>query len=248
MHSEYESAIQYVNAATGLGEVNGIDFGSIAKQAPAALPGPGTANSPPVFDHLLRAGGKRRFDILMSLLLLLLAGPLMLTVMLAIWMSSFGREPVFYRQVRVGQNGKRINMLKFRSMRVDAERDGIRMASENDPRVTRIGRWIRRTRIDELPQLINVLRGEMSLVGPRPERPEFIAQYASEIEGYALRHLVKPGITGLAQVRYRYGESLEDAAIKLYYDIDYIRNSSLVRDVAILLQTVPVILMGDGAR
>jgi exopolysaccharide biosynthesis polyprenyl glycosylphosphotransferase len=246
--TDYNAILQRVGVATSAGEVDGHDYAVTGRTAPATRHGDSPSSSLSIVHVLLRADGKRRFDILMSLMLLLLTGPLMLTVMLAIWMSSLGREPVFYRQTRVGLNGERIDMLKFRSMRVDAERDGIRMAAENDPRVTRIGRWIRKTRIDELPQLINVLRGEMSLVGPRPERPEYVAQYAREIEGYALRHLVKPGITGLAQVRFRYGESLEDAAIKLYYDIDYIRYGSLLRDVIILLQTVPVILMGDGAR
>ena len=239
--TEYKPLFPQSEALSG--EV-GVDVGN--ETNPAHLLG--TPLWLTITNDLQHAGGKRRFDILMSLLLLLLTGPLMLFVISILWLSSLGRAPVFYRQQRVGLNGSIITLLKFRSMRVDAERDGVRMAALNDPRVTLIGRWIRRTRIDELPQLLNVLRGEMSLVGPRPERPEFVAQYADELDGYSLRHLVKPGITGWAQVKYGYGENLRDAAVKLYYDIDYIRNSSLLRDVVILLLTVPVVLMGKGAR
>lgn len=201
-----------------------------------------------VWGEWLHTSGKRRFDIIVSLLLLVLASPVMLTVMLAIWLGSLGQHPVIYRQVRVGLNGRRFSLLKFRSMRVDAERDGIRMAVVNDPRITRIGKLIRKTRIDELPQLLNVLRGDMSLVGPRPERPEFVAQYAGEIEGYALRHLVKPGITGMAQVRHGYAEGLEGAVLKLYHDLDYIRRCSMRTDFVILLRTFPVVMTGWGAR
>jgi lipopolysaccharide/colanic/teichoic acid biosynthesis glycosyltransferase len=122
------------------------------------------------------------------------------------------------------------------------------MATRNDPRVTCLGRILRRSRIDELPQLINILRGDMSLIGPRPERPEFVAEYARQIEGYSLRHLVKPGITGLAQVRFGYAESLEETVVKFYYDIDYMRNRSIWTDLKILLQTLPVVFTGWGAR
>ncbi|MCU7845427.1 MAG: exopolysaccharide biosynthesis polyprenyl glycosylphosphotransferase [Candidatus Thiodiazotropha sp. (ex Monitilora ramsayi)] len=200
------------------------------------------------WNNFLRGGAKRRFDIIMSLLILLPALPVMLLVMMAIWLSTFGREPVFYRQQRVGLNGASIDMIKFRSMRVDAEAGGVRTAALHDRRVTRIGRFIRKSRIDELPQLFNVLRGEMSLVGPRPERPEFVMRYDRQIEGYTLRHSVKPGITGWAQVSCGYGETLEDAVIKLFYDLNYIRKGCLRLDLAILLQTIPVVLTGRGAR
>ncbi|MBT3046994.1 MAG: exopolysaccharide biosynthesis polyprenyl glycosylphosphotransferase [gamma proteobacterium symbiont of Ctena orbiculata] len=192
--------------------------------------------------------GKRQFDIIMGLLILLIASPVMLGTMALIWLSSLGRDPVFYRQLRVGLKGKEFYVLKFRSMRVDAEKSGPQMASVNDSRVTAIGRFIRSTRIDELPQLFNVLKGEMSLVGPRPERPEFVSSFQKQIDGYALRHQVKPGITGWAQVRYPYGETVEDAANKLYYDLNYIRRNSLWQDILIILQTIPVVLTGHGAR
>ncbi|MCU7920423.1 MAG: sugar transferase [Candidatus Thiodiazotropha sp. (ex Epidulcina cf. delphinae)] len=208
-----------------------------------------------IFNHLtpprreaLQGGGKRQLDVVISLLILIAASPIMLGVMLLIWLSSFGRDPVFYHQVRVGLNGKHFSVLKFRSMRTDAEKSGARMAARNDTRVTRIGRFIRSTRIDELPQLFNVLRGEMSLVGPRPERPEFVSEFERRIKGYSLRHQVKPGITGWAQVRYPYGETVEDAANKLYYDLSYIRRNSLLLDIVILFQTIPVVLTGHGAR
>ncbi|MCU7810879.1 MAG: sugar transferase [Candidatus Thiodiazotropha sp. (ex Notomyrtea botanica)] len=200
------------------------------------------------WDNLLRVGAKRHFDIVMSLLILLLSLPVMLLVMLAIWLSTFGREPVFFHQQRIGLNGVSIDIIKFRSMRVDAEAQGVRTAARCDSRVTYIGRFIRKSRIDELPQLLNVLWGEMSLVGPRPERPEFVSQYDRQIEGYALRHSVKPGITGWAQVSYGYGETLEDAAVKLFYDLSYIRKGCLRLDLAILLWTIPVVLTGRGAR
>ncbi|MET0027721.1 MAG: exopolysaccharide biosynthesis polyprenyl glycosylphosphotransferase [Candidatus Thiodiazotropha sp.] len=191
---------------------------------------------------------KRQLDIVVSLLLLVLTSPVMLTTALLIWLSSYGRDPVFYRQLRVGYEGLEFYVLKFRSMRTDAEKDGARMAARNDDRVTRIGRFIRKTRIDELPQLFNVLKGDMSLVGPRPERPEFVSKFQSQIEGYAYRHQVRPGITGLAQVSYPYGDSVEDAANKLYYDLTYVRKNSIVFDLLILLRTIPVVLTGHGAR
>jgi exopolysaccharide biosynthesis polyprenyl glycosylphosphotransferase len=208
-----------------------------------------------MFNHLVvsersnhEISGKRVFDIVMSLLILILTSPIMLSTMALIWLSTLGRDPVFYRQVRVGYKGREFYVLKFRSMRVDAEKSGPRMASVNDARVTGIGRFIRSTRIDELPQLLNVLKGDMSLVGPRPERPEFVSSFQQEISGYALRHQVKPGITGWAQVRYPYGETVEDAANKLYFDLSYIRRKSLWLDILILFQTIPVVLTGHGAR
>ena len=196
----------------------------------------------------LGSDAKRRFDIVMSLLLLIPALPVMLLVMLAIWLSTFGREPVFYHQRRVGLNSEIFTLKKFRSMQANAEAHGPKTTAENDRRITRIGRFIRRSRIDELPQLFQVLYGEMSLVGPRPERPEFVAHFSQQIEGYALRHKVKPGVTGLAQVNYGYGETIEDATFKLLYDLSYIRQGCVRLDLMILLRTIPVVLTGSKAR
>ncbi|MEJ2622715.1 MAG: exopolysaccharide biosynthesis polyprenyl glycosylphosphotransferase [Candidatus Thiodiazotropha sp.] len=192
--------------------------------------------------------GKRQFDILLASLILLLASPVMLATATLIWLSTLGRDPVFYRQLRVGLKGREFYVWKFRSMRTDAERNGAQMASKNDSRVTRIGRFIRKTRIDELPQLLNVFMGDMSVVGPRPERPEFVSKFQCKIRGYSLRHQVKPGITGWAQVKYPYGETVEDAAHKLYYDLTYVRKNSVLFDLKVLLCTIPIILTGDGAR
>ena len=164
----------------------------------------------------VNGGGKRLFDLLAALSLLIVTAPLMIIAMLALWMSSLGRQPIIYRQTRVGLNGQTFSLLKLRTMVTDAESDGIAMTLHDDPRVTRLGRLLRLSRIDELPQLINVLRGEMSLIGPRPERPEFVGYFNREIEGYGLRHRVKPGLTGLAQVSFGYGEGLEGAVVKLY--------------------------------
>jgi lipopolysaccharide/colanic/teichoic acid biosynthesis glycosyltransferase len=168
--------------------------------------------------------------------------------MMLIWLSSFGRDPVFYRQVRMGIGDRPFTVLKFRSMKVNAEENGAQFAKKNDSRVTMIGAFIRKTRIDELPQLINVLKGEMSFVGPRPERPEFVSGYEHDIPHYGLRHTVKPGITGWAQICYPYGDSLEDARKKLQFDLYYIKNYSLFLDLTILFQTAQVILFGKGAR
>ena len=173
-------------------------------------------------------------------LLLLLAAPVMLGAAVVIALES--GFPILYRQERVGQGGRLFNVIKFRSMRRDAESDGKpRWAASNDDRVTRSGRIIRKLRIDELPQLINVLRGDMSLVGPRPERPYFVDQLAREIPYYAVRHSVKPGITGWAQVRYHYSASLEDSVQKLQYDLYYVKNHTLFLDVVILFETVGVV-------
>lgn len=190
---------------------------------------------------------KRLFDIAFSLLLLLAASPTMiLTAILIVVESGF---PVFYRQDRVGQGGRVFRVLKFRSMRADAERDGKpRWAASNDDRVTRVGRVIRKLRIDELPQLFNVLKGDMSLVGPRPERPFFVDQLSGEIPFYGARHSVKPGVTGWAQVRYHYGSTVEDAVQKLQYDLYYVKNHSLFLDLVILFETVGVVLTGAGAQ
>jgi sugar transferase (PEP-CTERM system associated) len=195
----------------------------------------------------VRAFVKRVFDIAAALVLLVLAAPvILLTVAVIIVESGF---PILYRQERVGQGGRLFNVIKFRSMRRDAEGDGKpRWAQRNDDRVTRTGRIIRKLRIDELPQLINVLRGDMSLVGPRPERPYFVDQLAREIPYYAVRHSVKPGVTGWAQVRYHYSASLDDAVQKLQYDLFYVKNHTLFLDVVILFETVGVVLTGAGSH
>jgi sugar transferase (PEP-CTERM system associated) len=198
---------------------------------------------------LMRLYSERTFDVLASLLLLLIASPVMLLTMLAIKLEEGIRAPVFYGQLRVGFAGRAFRVLKFRSMRVDAEKDGrARWAQANDDRVTYVGRFIRKTRIDELPQLLNVLRGQMSFVGPRPERPEFVQKLAETIPYYSERHAVKPGITGWAQLCYPYGASEKDAIEKLQYDLYYVKNHGLLFDILILLQTVEVILLGKGAR
>jgi sugar transferase (PEP-CTERM system associated) len=194
-------------------------------------------------------GLERAFDIVASLLLLVLGTPLMVLTAAAIRFEDGWRVPVLYRQLRVGQFGVPFGVLKFRSMRVDAEQDGrARWAVSNDPRVTRVGAFIRKTRLDELPQLWNVLRGDMSFVGPRPERPEFVSQLEQSIPYYRERHAVKPGITGWAQLCYPYGSSERDALEKLQYDLYYVKNRGLIFDIVILLQTVEVVLWGKGAR
>jgi len=171
----------------------------------------------------------------------------MLLTMLAIKLESDG--PIIYKQERVGLGGKSFMCLKFRSMRTDAEKDGKAVwASKNDSRVTRVGAFIRKTRIDDLPQLISVLVGEMSIVGPRPERPTFVAELKEKIPFYDVRHSVKPGVTGWAQVRYAYGASLEDALHKHQYDLYYVKNNSLFLDLLILFETVSVVLFREGAQ
>jgi len=190
---------------------------------------------------------KRALDVSVSLSLLILTLPLMLLTALAIKLESPG--PVFYRQERVGLNARPFTLLKFRSMRNDAEKDGVaKWASVGDARVTRVGAVIRKTRIDEIPQAINVLLGQMSFVGPRPERPAFVEVLAGEIPFYHERHSVKPGITGWAQINYPYGASVADAREKLQYDLYYVKNLSLVFDLSIVLQTVRVVLWSAGAR
>ena len=189
---------------------------------------------------------RRVFDVVASLALLVLALPVLALTPLLIRLES--RGPALYRQARVGRNGAVFTMLKFRSMRTDAESGGPAWAAADDPRVTRIGGFLRRSRIDELPQLLNVLRGEMSLVGPRPERPHFVPELAREIPYYRDRTAIKPGITGWAQVNYPYGASIEDARAKLTYDLYYVRHRSLMLDLRILLATVRVVLFQVGAR
>ncbi len=197
----------------------------------------------------LRMFSKRLFDIIASLLLLGVTWPVMLLTMLIIKIEGRFKAPVLYKQVRVGVSWRLFKVIKFRSMRIDAEQAGNpRMAQKNDSRVTRIGAFIRKTRIDELPQLFNVLKGDMSFVGPRPERPEFVERFAETIPYYSERHRVKPGITGWAQLCYPYGENEIDALKKLQYDLYYVKNYSLFFDLMIMLQTVEVVLWGKGAR
>jgi sugar transferase (PEP-CTERM system associated) len=189
---------------------------------------------------------KRLVDIVLAAVGLVLAAPLMLLTALAVRIESPG--PVLYRQERVGENGRVFTLCKFRSMRTDAENGTPVWAKEKDERVTRVGRLIRVTRLDELPQLWNVLKGDMSFVGPRPERPFFVEQLAAIIPFYMERHAVKPGVTGWAQVKYRYGSSVEDAMEKLRYDLYYVKHLSIVFDLTIVIDTVKVILLGKGAK
>ena len=190
---------------------------------------------------------KRVLDLAFGIIGLALASPIMILTAIAIRLDSKG--PVFYRQMRVGWMSKPFAVLKFRSMRVDAESDSRpQWAIEGDPRVTRVGRFIRKYRLDELPQFINVIRGEMSLVGPRPERPEFVQDLRKTIPYYDERHSVRPGITGWAQVQYRYGASVDDAFHKLEYDLFYLKNLSVTFDIAILFQTIRIVLCGEGGR
>jgi sugar transferase (PEP-CTERM system associated) len=189
---------------------------------------------------------KRAFDTLFALIGTVLAAPLMLLSAIAVWLES--GAPVLYRQERVGENGRIFTLYKFRSMRQDAEQGTPIWARAADDRVTRVGRFIRKTRLDELPQLWNVLRGDMSFVGPRPERPFFVAQLAEQFPFYDQRHAVKPGITGWAQVKYRYGASHEDALEKLRYDLYYVKHMSIPFDLTILFDTIKVVLFAKGAR
>jgi sugar transferase (PEP-CTERM system associated) len=191
----------------------------------------------------------RLLDITASLALLAVAWPVMLLSAIAIKLEDGIAAPVLYRQNRVGKDGRVFSVLKFRSMRIDAEADGVaRWASATDRRVTRVGAWLRRSRLDELPQLWNVLRGDMRFVGPRPERPEFVRSFADTLPYYNERHSVPPGLTGWAQLCYPYGSSEQDAVEKLKYDLYYIKNRSFLFDLAILIQTVEVIIFGKGAR
>lgn len=193
-----------------------------------------------------KALAKRFIDVAASLGLLIGLSPVLFLTAIAIRLDSPG--PVLYRQRRIGCRGRPFEVFKFRSMRMDAEKDGPQYASANDARITRVGRLIRKTRIDEIPQAINVLRGEMSFVGPRPERPEFVAVLEREIPHYHARHLVKPGITGWAQVKYEYAASVEGAREKLRYDLYYIRHFTPLLDILIILMTLRVALFGLGSR
>ncbi len=189
---------------------------------------------------------KRSIDCVVSILVLLFALPFMALIAAAIWLES--RGPVLFHQVRVGLLGRRFQILKFRSMYPDAESDGPRWATEGDKRVTRVGRLLRKFRLDELPQLFNVLRGEMSLVGPRPERPHFCAMLEEQIPYFGQRHAVRPGITGWAQIKYPYGSSIKDARAKLELELYYIKNLSVMLDLTIMVETAKVVLGGDGAK
>jgi sugar transferase (PEP-CTERM system associated) len=205
--------------------------------------GPGFRRDP------LRLFSSRMLDVVASVVILTFSLPVMMLTAIAILIEDGWRSPVFYRQARVGRGGRTFELLKFRSMRPDAETGGqARWAQIDDPRVTRVGAIIRRLRIDELPQILNVLRGHMSLIGPRPERPHFVSELSQKIPYYVERHCVKPGITGWAQLCYPYGSSEQDAIEKLQYDLYYIKNNSLLFDLSILLQTVEVVFMGKGAR
>jgi len=197
----------------------------------------------------IRQIAKRVLDVVASGVLLLLGWPVMLLAALAIKIEDGLSAPVFYRQLRVGQGNVPFNVLKFRSMRQNAEEDGKAVwASPNDSRVTKVGNFLRNVRIDELPQVFNVLAGQMSVVGPRPERPEFVQELQENIPYYSERHVVKPGVTGWAQLKYSYGASEEDAIEKLQYDLYYIKNQTLLLDIMIIIQTVEVVLWGKGAR
>lgn len=195
----------------------------------------------------VRISIKKTFDLLASTLLLVFTLPVMLLTALCIFIED--GTPILYRQERVGKDGHRFMVMKFRSMRNNAEEAGKpQWACENDPRTTRVGRIIRQLRIDELPQIINVLKGEMSFVGPRPERPYFVEQLSAKIPYYNVRHSIKPGVTGWAQVRYPYGASVEDAVQKLQYDLYYVKNNSLFLDIIILIDTIRVVLFRKGGR
>jgi sugar transferase (PEP-CTERM system associated) len=196
----------------------------------------------------VRLFSARVLDLSASLLVLGVSWPVMLLTVIAVKVEDGLRAPTLYSQRRVGLGGLEFNVLKFRSMRQDAETDGAVWAQQRDPRVTHVGAVIRKLRIDELPQVFNVLRGHMSFIGPRPERPEFVAELAEKIPYYVQRHYVKPGITGWAQLCYPYGSSEQDALEKLQYDLYYIKNNSLLFDLAILVQTAEVVLLGKGAR
>jgi exopolysaccharide biosynthesis polyprenyl glycosylphosphotransferase len=201
----------------------------------------------PVTENFLAKHGhyfrtKSLFDWCMAAVGVALLAPFMSLIALAVRVTS--RGPIFYRQMRVGFNNKPFMIYKFRSMRLDAEKDGAQWARRNDSRVTPIGGFLRRTHLDELPQLINVLKGEMSLVGPRPERPIFVSELSQKIEGYPLRLRVKPGITGLAQVSHKYDETLEDVKVKLVYDLRYVQSCSFWMDLKIISNTFFSLISG----
>ena len=189
---------------------------------------------------------KRLLDVVVSAVGLVALFPLFILIAALIRVDSPG--PVLYRQVRVGLRGRPYMIWKFRSMRQDAEKSGPRWAQANDPRISRVGWWLRKTRVDEIPQLLNVLKGDMSLVGPRPERPVFVQGLRTTIPYYDIRHTVRPGVTGWAQVKFRYGASEEDSHTKLQYDLYYVKNLSLFLDLKILAHTIRVVMLGEGAH
>ncbi|MBE0364309.1 hypothetical protein PULV_a2613 [Pseudoalteromonas ulvae UL12] len=228
-----DSLINYIEKTQGYTEISLLTSSCLLTSQPSKL-----LNSS--FVKII----KQSVESLFAALLLILTFPVMLLTAVAIKVGSEG--PIFYRQARVGQFNKEFDVIKFRSMSTNAEEKGAQWATKNDPRVTRVGRFIRCTRIDELPQLLNVLRGEMSLIGPRPERRFFIEQLEQEIPYYSLRHAVKPGITGLAQVKYAYGSSLDDAMWKHRYDMHYIKNYSLWLDFKIFIRTVKTVILALG--
>jgi sugar transferase (PEP-CTERM system associated) len=192
---------------------------------------------------------KRLFDLVVSFILLVVSLPVQLLVVIAIWLEDGIGAPIIYRQKRTGEHGSNFSVYKFRSMNSNAEKAGKAVwASEGDSRVTAVGSFLRKYRLDELPQAINVIKGDMSFVGPRPERPEFIIELAEHIPYYKERHIVKPGLTGWAQLNFSYGSSMEDAYHKHLYDMYYVKNHSLFLDCLIILQTVEVVLFGKGAR
>jgi sugar transferase (PEP-CTERM system associated) len=229
-----------------------LDLAGFFERAKGQVPTDSLKASWLVYGHgfvqgALRTAIKRDFDVAVSLLLLLIATPIMVLTAIAIRLDS--RGPILYFQERVGLRGRLFMCPKFRSMILDAEEDGVaRWATKNDSRVTRVGALIRKSRIDELPQLVSVLQGEMSLVGPRPERPSFVKQLQADIPFYDIRHSVKPGVTGWAQVRYSYGASVEDARKKHQFDLYYVKNHSLFLDLLVLVETVYVVLFREGAR
>ncbi len=196
--------------------------------------------------RMVSSAAKRVFDVIASLILLLISAPLVLIFAVLVKLDS--RGPAFFRQTRIGLYGQQFDLVKLRSMRTDAEKDGAKWAEENDPRITRLGRFMRKVRIDELPQVWTVLKGHMSFVGPRPEVPSFVADLEDKMPFYAERHMVKPGITGWAQINYPYGASIEDSRHKLEYDLYYAKNYTPFLDLLILLQTLRVVLWPEGAR
>lgn len=189
---------------------------------------------------------KRAVDLCVSAVALVILAPIFLLIGVLVKIDSPG--PAFYCQMRVGLRGQPYMIWKFRSMSNDAEKSGPRWAQADDPRVSRVGKWLRKTRLDELPQFLNVLKGDMSLVGPRPERPVFVQELRGQIPYYDIRHTVRPGMTGWAQTRFRYGASAEDAHTKLQYDLYYVKNMTLALDLRILIETIRVVLLGEGAR
>lgn len=227
------------------------DAGFLIERLLGKLPLEGLNPSSLIFTHgfnvkATQQAMRRLVSILVSFVGLTLCLPFLPFLMLAVRLSSAG--PIFFRQTRVGLRGRPFQVIKFRTMRQDAEKNGAVWATRNDQRVTPIGRFMRKTRLDEIPQLWNVLRGDMGFVGPRPERPEFVQWLNSEIPYYELRHIIRPGLTGWAQVRYRYGATLEETRQKLEYDLYYVKHMSLGLDLLIMFETVKTILLRRGAQ